>query len=239
MVYQEKFSNPFHTIPRKKLDEIIVDLKEKTNNSLEDKRDLSKIIQTFHKYYNANIPVDYWFREIDDKFMGGKGLVKHYNNIAVDIRKAYVKGVKLCFAGVHGSGKTMTCACILKRAVETNRYNALYVNFTDIINVLASTNDDNKQTARKLLLEIDFLVIDEVDTRYIGSDKAADLFGRIFEPIIRTRIQNQLPLFMCTNSPNITDGFSGALEVGINSLMNVIRIVPVLGKDYREVLRGR
>lgn len=197
----------------------------------------STLVQTFHKYYEANIPVDFWQKEMQD-FKGSQTLVKKYNIVTEDIKKSYINGARFCFAGSHGIGKSFTVSCILKRVVEKD-FTALYVNLTDIINALVSTNENTKQIARKLLLEIDFLVIDEFDPRFIGSEKAGDLFGRTIEPVLRTRISNQLPLFICSNSPSLTDGFTGALETSIKSLMNLVKLVPLTGKDYREVLGGQ
>jgi hypothetical protein len=68
----------------------------------------------------------------------------------------------------------------------------------------------------------------------MGSDNAADLFGRILEPTLRSRIQNNLPLIFCTNSPDVTQSFTGPLRSSIKSLMQRMTVVPVLGEDYRK-----
>lgn len=131
---------------------------------------------------------------------------------------------------------TMTSACILKRVVETGKYSGLYVNLVDIVNIIAAPNADaeQKEEARRTLISVDFLVIDEFDIRFMGSDNAADLFGRILEPVLRTRIQNNLPTIICTNSIDPTAAFSGPLQASFKSLMNKIKTIPVLGKDHRE-----
>ncbi|NJO18637.1 MAG: hypothetical protein HC877_23790 [Thioploca sp.] len=67
----------------------------------------------------------------------------------------------------------------------------------------------------------------------MGSENAADLFGRIIEPVIRARIQNRLPLILCTNDIDLTRSFSGSLQISIQSLMKMITFVPVPGKDHR------
>lgn len=126
---------------------------------------------------------------------------------------------------------TMTCACILKRVVEIKQYSALYVNLTDVIHVLLTSSAEDKVWARKTLLETDFLVIDELDDRFMGSENAADLFGRILEPIMRTRIQNRMPLFFCTNTSKVEESFSGPLKASIESLMNLVKLVPIVGGD--------
>lgn len=133
---------------------------------------------------------------------------------------------------------TMTCACILKRVVEPGEYSALYVNLTDIIHVMLTSDAEEKSSGRETLLNVDFLVIDELDTRFMGSENAADLFGRILEPIMRTRIQNRMPLFFCTNSSKVEESFSGPLQASIESLMNVVKLVPVVGgQDAREKIK--
>ncbi len=192
------------------------------------------MVDAINRYANANIPVDYWFRDMSN-FNGDRGLLHGYKQIVADIPKAYHRGVKICFAGNHGVGKTMTCACILKKAVETG-YSGLYVTLTDIVTLMASHDVDGKHAARQALLKTDFLVIDEFDPRFMGTDNASDLYGRILEPTLRTRIQNTLPIFLCTNSPNVLASFSGSLRQSISSLMGLVRMVPVLGNDYRSVI---
>jgi DNA replication protein DnaC len=167
-------------------------------------------------------------------FRGADILADTYKKITKNVPRAYKDGSRICLAGAHGIGKTMTCACILKRVVETGKYSALYVNLTDIVNFM-TTPGGEKQEARRLLLSVDFLVIDEFDQRFMGTDNAADLFGRILEPTLRARIQNKLPLLLCTNSPNVVSSFTGALQNSIRSLMKVVQMVPILDfDDYRD-----
>jgi DNA replication protein DnaC len=82
---------------------------------------------------------------------------------------------------------------------------------------------------------VDFLVIDEFDSRFIQSDNAADLYARTLEGIFRTRSQNKIPTLMCTNSPNIIETFNGSLKNSVDSLFNgYLNIFPVFGEDYRK-----
>ena len=227
----------FQNIPRKKLDEAF----DKIQSTFLNKADSTitpqgaKLLEAVERYYNSNIPVDYWFRDMYD-FKGDAVLKARYDEISKDVKKSYENGVSICFAGNHGSGKTMTCTCILKRVVESNRYSALYLNLTDIIHVMTSPSTALvRDKARQLLMNVDFLVIDEFDQRFMGSENAADLFGRILEPIMRTRLQNKMPLLFCTNSPNVVDGFNGPIKASIRSLMFKFRTVPVMpGKDFRQ-----
>jgi hypothetical protein len=72
----------------------------------------------------------------------------------------------------------------------------------------------------------------------MGSENAADLFGRILEPVMRTRIQNRMPLYFCTNSSKVEESFSGPLRASIESLMKVVKFIPVIGgQDAREQIK--
>lgn len=185
-------------------------------------------ISALQKYADANIPIKYWNLQMSN-FVGDSVLSDKYNEITKDIKDTYCKGTTICFAGSHGIGKTMTCANILKRVVEKG-FSGIYLNLNDIITAFTSLD---KNDARQFLLTVDFLVIDEFDQRYIGSDNAADLFGRILEDIVRIRVQNTLPIIICTNSVKVTDAFQGSLKTSMVSLFNYFKIIPILGNDLR------
>lgn len=165
-------------------------------------------------------------------FHGEKILIDVYSEITSDIKNSYNNGLKLCLTGSHGTGKTTVASCILKRVAEKG-YTALYTTLTDVVSLMTSRNSDDKYEARRAILMVDFLVIDEFDPRHMGTDNASELYGRILESTLRSRIQNKMPLIMCSNSPNVVNSFSGALKQSIGSLFNMVRIVPVVGKDYR------
>lgn len=234
----QTLANPFQNIPRKKLDDALSDIKDHysdQNGVLT--REGALLTEVFYGYYNANIPVDYWWRDMSD-FIGPTSFKNFYDSYVENLSTSYKEGRRARLGGAHGLGKSLTCSCILKRAVESQKYSALYVNLTDIINVLLSSSQEEKVQARKMLLETDFLVIDEVDERFMGTDNAADLFGRILEPILRTRIQNRMPLLICTNTAKIEDSFSGPLKASIESLFNLVKLVPAIGgKDARAMIK--
>lgn len=231
-------TNPFFGIPQKKINNAIEDIYNVHLNPKTGKitTDGAKLLEVIHRYASANIPVDYWFREMD-KFEGDDSLVRSYKEMTASIKKSYDDGKNYCFAGAHGRGKTMTACCMLKRVVETGKYNALYVNLTDIVNLMASYSSEDrevKSAARKLLLSVDFLVIDEFDSRFMGTDNATDLFGRMLEPVLRSRIQNKLPTIFCTNNTEPDSLFNGALKQSFKSLMQRVKTVNILGTDFRK-----
>jgi len=165
-------------------------------------------------------------------FYGNPRLKKIYEQVIGDLSKAYNEGIKLCLAGTHGVGKTMACCCMLKRAVEEG-FSGLYLTLSEIVSTLSTAPNEHKTDTNRAILMVDFLLIDEFDPRYVGSANAADLYGRMLEPTLRHRVQNKLPLFLCTNSPNVLNTFSGALKTSLSSLMNMVKIIPITGEDFR------
>ena len=228
--------SPFLNVPRRKLDDALEDILElQSSNGVLTAGGVA-LSMAFQRYYDANIPVDFWWRDMSD-WMGSSVLENYYTGFTKDIKTSYKDGKRALFAGAHGRGKTMVSCCILKRAVE-KQYSAAYVNLVDIIHIMLTSSNEVKNQARETLLNVDFLVIDEFDARFMGSENAADLFGRILEPIMRTRIQNRMPLILCTNSINVAESFSGPLQASIESLMNMVTLVTVIGgQDARQKIK--
>lgn len=166
-------------------------------------------------------------------FLGPIELKRAYDGIIGSIASIYNEGHSVCFAGQHGIGKSMTATNIIKYACQKN-YLCLYSTLSDIVDALISSPIEEKFLARRELTLVDFLVIDEFDQRFILSEMSADLFGKTLEHIFRTRSQNKLPTIFCTNSPNPIEAFSGSIKISIESLMNNIEIIPVIGKDFRK-----
>jgi DNA replication protein DnaC len=129
---------------------------------------------------------------------------------------------------------TMTVSCILKKSCQKG-YSCLYSTLGDIVHVVTQALGEDKYLARRELALVDFLVIDEFDSRFMPSENAADLYARSLESVFRTRSQNKLPTLMCTNSPNIVESFNGPLKQSIDSLIKgYLNIYPVFGEDFRK-----
>ena len=223
-------SPALNNLPQKKIQEKL----DQINNSdldLNTKNIKTKLIM---RYAESNIPLDYWSLKMDRDFHGDKNLLAFYNDYTSDIKKAYFDGRSICFAGKNGLGKTMALVSILKMTTVKG-YTALYTTLSDIVSVLTSAGFDDKYSARRELLMVDFLVIDEVDNRfYSQSEMSNELFSRSFETVIRTRLQNKLPILLATNSPNIKESFTSFFKDSLGSLMSKIEDIPVFGEDYRK-----
>ncbi len=188
----------------------------------------------YNRYYESNIPIEYWDLKMSTHFTGDPRLLAKYQSYVEDLKTTYINGVSICFTGGHGLGKTMTGTCILKKAAQKG-YSTLYTTLSDIVNVLTQATSEEKFLARRELNTADFLMIDEFDPRFMPNENAADLYARTLETIFRTRSSNKQPTIMCSNSPNIVAAFNGPLKDSIDSLVNgylkVFQVMP--GVDHR------
>lgn len=217
-------------IPIKKLHFVLESI-DKESISDKDKMIKKSVVI---RYYESNIPVEYWRLKMDRDFEGDPRLLEKYSLYTKDIKTSYINGSSICFCGNHGLGKTMTSCCVLKKAVATG-FTCLYSTLSDIVNILIQSPQEEKFLARKELNMVDFLVIDEFDSRFMSNDNAAELYGKTLEGVFRTRCQNKLPTIMCTNSPNIVKAFNGALKESIDSLTKgYLEEFPVFGEDFRK-----
>jgi DNA replication protein DnaC len=224
-------SRALNSIPPRKLHEALEAIKASQD---EPAMQSAKLI-AINRYAESNIPIEYWTLKMDRDFKGDPRLLNKFNEYVADLKESYVNGASVCFAGGHGLGKTMTICCILKKASQKG-FSCLYTTLSDIVSVLTSGSGEDKHLARRELALVDFLAIDEFDSRFMPSDNAADLYARSLESVFRTRSQNKLPTLMGTNSPNPVESFSGPLKVSVDSLMKgyikVFSVAP--GKDFRK-----
>ena len=223
-------SPALNNIPKKKLRDWLSTIEAST----EDVKDRSVKLIAINRYAESNIPIEYWSLKMDRDFFGDPRLLAKYEEYIADLKASYINGVSICFAGAHGVGKTMAVTCILKKAAQKG-FSCLYTTLSDIVNTLTSASNEDKYLARRELALVDFLVIDEFDSRFMPSENAADLYARSLEGVFRTRSQNKLPTLMCTNSPNVVESLNGPLKASIDSLMKgYMKIFPVLGDDGRK-----
>jgi DNA replication protein DnaC len=192
----------------------------------------AKIHSMIDKMEESNIPVGYWFLNMKS-FSGSPILAKITNSYIEKLRHNYIEGKSICFAGTQGTGKTMSSICILKSALKQN-FSAYYTTASDILNQM--TDYKSSYGLRNILRNSDFLVIDELDSRFFTSDSTKELFSGIYENIFRFRSHNGLPTIICTNETDgILNVFFGPGVQSIESLNHqYLKIYPVVGKDFRK-----
>lgn len=223
-------SNALNNIPKKKL----LDWLSVIESSTDDLQERTVKLIAINRYAESNIPIEYWSLKMERDFKGDPRLLAKYNEYISDLKSSYLNGTSICFGGGHGLGKTLTATCILKKASQKG-FNCLYTTLSDIVNVLTMASSEDKFLARRELTLVDFLVIDEFDSRFMPSDNAADLYARSLESVFRTRSQNKLPTLMCTNSPNVVESLNGPLKSSIDSLMKgYLKMFVVTGEDFRK-----
>ena len=223
-------SRALNNIPPKKLQDAIA----KIESSTDDLQIKSTKLTAINRYADSNIPIEYWTLKMDRDFKGDPRLLAKYNEYTADLKASYFGGSSLCLSGKHGRGKTMALACILKKS-SLKGFSCLYTTLSDIVSTMTQASMDDKYEARRELVLVDFLVIDEFDSRFMPSENAADLYARSLENVFRTRSQNKLPTLMCTNSPNVVESFHGPLKESIESLMKgYMEEFVVGGIDFRK-----
>lgn len=224
-------SRALNNIPPRKLHEALDTISN--DQSATDEAKHVRLIAV-NRYAESNIPIEYWSLKMDRDFKGDPRLLEKYNQYVADLKTSYTTGSSVCFAGGHGLGKTMTVTCILKKASQKG-FSCLYTTLSDIVSALTMAGGEDRFLARRELALVDFLVIDEFDSRFMPSENAADLYARSLESVFRTRSQNQVPTLMCTNSPNVVESLNGPMKASIDSLMKgYLKVFPVMGDDYRK-----
>jgi DNA replication protein DnaC len=224
-------SKALNNIPQRKLQTIL----DAILNGQEDITVKNTRLTAINRYAESNIPIEYWGLNMEKDFHGYLPLLDKYKEYILDLKASYINGTSICFAGSHGVGKTFVSCCILKKACQKG-FSCQYCDMSSMISVLTQAPAEEKYIARIELSKIDFLCVDEIDSRFFATSNATnELFIKNLETIIRTRLQNQLPIILCTNSPNLSESFIGTLKASMESIMNNrINTFVVVGEDYRK-----
>lgn len=185
------------------------------------------------RYAAAEIPLHFWNLAIKD-FPGDMLFKKAISEKAENIDELYENGTSLAFVGNYGTGKS-SMACALLKIALTKGYSGHYANMSDIIDQVSKGNYDYTNK----LMEVEFLCIDEFDSRWVyPSEKAEQLFGQTMERILRKRFQNQLVTIICSNTPKLETVLANEFSNSIRSLFSqYLEIYYVAGKDQRRALQ--
>lgn len=183
------------------------------------------------RYAIAGIPTNYWHSSFKD-FIGDSNFANLFREKLKDPSKIYDNGTSMMLVGSLGVGKTYSICCLLKLAI-VNDYSAIYTTMADIVNRVIR---DGGGEYLQVLLETDFLAIDELDPRWIfPSEKSEQLFGSTMEHLLRSRFQNGLPTIMCSNADDVDKIFAGHFGRTFKSLRSEhVEVLYVGGKDQRR-----
>lgn len=217
----------------KKIEQIKVGIKEKHGCLNTVCKVCTKRFILLDKLGTADVPCDYWFKKVAD--FSDDDIRTKVEEYMMTIKAKFVNGKSLCFVGNQGIGKTLASTLILKHALSKG-FTGHYTNASDIFNDMMDLKGQNRFDYRKKLKEVDFLVIDELDSRFFVSDSAKEFFSGVYENIFRGRSHNGLPTIICTNNANnILDVFYGQSKQAIQSLHSqYLDVCTFAGKDFRK-----
>ena len=127
----------------------------------------------------------------------------------------------------------MSSICVLKAALKKD-FSAYYTTASDMMSEM--TNYKNNYEYKRCLRSADFLVIDELDSRFFPSDAQKEFFSSLYESMFRYRAHNTFPTILCTNEPDgISSVFYGPAVQFIESLnRQYLKVYPVVGIDFRK-----
>ena len=190
-----------------------------------------KTLVRIDRYAAANIPVGYWDKSIE-QFKGNPAFKDYVVGYMSNLEDNYRDGKSVCFAGGLGRGKTYG-ACAIIRCAALDKIDCWYDNMGLMV---ARMRDDN--SFKSFLTRVSFLVIDEMDSRFLPKSQAAiDFISSSLEMVLRNRCQNLLPTIICTNEEDgdISKGFNDMFKMVFSSLRSqYIETFFVGGKDFRK-----
>jgi DNA replication protein DnaC len=220
-------------IPQKKLDFIKSKIKAKCECQGAGCKACYKKVSRVGLYAEAGIPVEYWGLVFKD-FSGDPNFKRFVIKQIRGIDDVYEQGTSFAFVGNLGTGKTYAATSILKKALISG-FSGMHTHMADIVRTVLSNSIDSGEYIDKLL-NVDFLVIDEFDARWVfPSEKSERMFGSTLEHLLRCRFQNGMPTILCSNTQEIDEVLSDDFSRAFSSLRSkFVKTVYVAGKDFRK-----
>ena len=144
----------------------------------------------------SSIPMKYWDLKLSD--IGGTLGVDRIQKYIAQLEQAYDNGNGMFISGKNGNGKTLAACSIGKEALKRN-YTVRFTFLNEIITSFSDAMYDPSWRARlkKDILEVDFLIIDDIDKAYISED--SKYVNSILDTLFRTRVQNCRPVIITAN----------------------------------------
>jgi len=202
--------------------------KNKINDIVCDCELQKKLMVTYTK---ANIPNEYWFKDITD-FTGDEKYIEEIKNYCNNIQQYHKNCVGLFLYGKNGRGKTLLTIEIIKTALR-NKYKAFFVSYAEIMSMFTNTwkSDAAKLTFEKNIEDTDFLLIDDIGKEYKTNNNLAE---SVLDRTIRYR---KHPVIITSNLDveQLRRLYGSTWGDSLASLLYGKTIhVHMTGKDYRE-----
>lgn len=213
-------------------------LKEKYN-APDGSPEVAAAFEILLKLAQANVPPKYWDYDLEQLDEANAHVRTKVGQYCEKLDKVIDHGQGLFLVGGNGTGKTLTACMILKRAVQQG-YTARFTTLNEILSM--ATDGTYNQEARKLfreqVMEVDFLVIDDITKTYKNAEKQTSAFVDIqFDTVFRTRANYNLPVIITSNHKR-EEAVKSVDEVLANSLLSLfnehLKDIVFLGKDRRS-----
>lgn len=187
----------------------------------------------------AAIPAKYWDLELADLDDANTAVKAKLTQYCERFDKVLDKGVGLFLVGSNGVGKTLSACLVLKQALKA-KYNC---RFTTLTEVLAMSSDgmydaDARKAYRNEIIEVDFLVLDDITKLYKNKEKASSAYvDTQIDFLFRTRANYNLPVIITSNHTR-EQALASVDETLSNSLLSLfaesLKDITFLGKDRRR-----
>lgn len=181
----------------------------------------------------ANIPEDYWECNFSN-FQGperARELSVAYLKKLADMKE---KGIGVLYVGNYGIGKTTLAFIVMKYLVRA-RWDVYCTSLGEIVETIQRSwkNDDEYDLISKAR-RVTFLFIDDIGKEHRGQTGFVE---RVFDNLIRYRVQHRLPTFLTSNYTR-SELEAGYGESAISLLEGKLIPITLNGDDHRrEVLK--
>jgi DNA replication protein DnaC len=214
-------------------------LKEKYN-APDGSPQVAEEFEFYLKIAQANIPPKYWDSNIEDLDVANTHVREKISKYCDNFSKVLERGLGLFLVGANGTGKTLTASIVLKKALKAG-YSGRFTTLNEILSLSTDGTYDAeaRRSFREQIMEVDFLVIDDLTKTYKNQQKQTSSFVDIqFDTVFRTRANCNLPVIITSNHKR-EDALQSVDEVLTNSLLSLfnehLRDIIFLGQDRRGI----
>ncbi len=178
------------------------------------------------KVVKANVPFQFldWTFEMFDS-PDAVPTVKKVKKYVEDIDKNYKSGKGVYIYGSVGNGKTCFASVILRHVINKG-YSGCFMTLDQCMALLREREEGTASIEERLSkesLSADFLVIDEMNTRY--SQIPSPSVKATFEELIRSRTNRLLPLIVTSNivPQGVEKNFGGKIKSLFDAFLENIK----------------
>jgi len=225
----------------KKLRQILTRKKEalkQKHNAPEGSPQVAAEFEILLKLAQANIPPKYWDYDLESLDQANNHVKTKISQYCEKFDKVLERGQGLFLVGANGTGKTLTACLILKLAIEAG-YSARFTSLNEIVTMASdgTYNQEARGLFREEVMEVDFLVIDDITKTYKNLEKQTSSYIDIqFDTVFRSRANYNLPVIITSNHRR-EEALRSIDEVLSSSLLSLfnehLKDIVFLGKDRR------